>query len=229
MIRAVIFDMYETLITHYHGNSPLYFSPQMAEEAGVPLLLFQEIWRGKERERTVGEMSLEETLRLILKESKTESEEELLQKVSQIKEKRIKTAQDCFQNLHPGILPMLEALKEQNIKIGLISNCFSEEAGVIRESCLAPYFDAICLSYELGMRKPEPEIYAECVRRLGVKPEECLYVGDGGSNELEAAQTFGMQAVQASWYLHGREDWPGKQKSDFRSVYDPAEVVNIKA
>ena len=34
MIRAVIFDMFETLITHY--NSPLYFGKQMAEDAGIP-------------------------------------------------------------------------------------------------------------------------------------------------------------------------------------------------
>jgi hypothetical protein len=36
---------------------------------------------------------------------------------------------------------------------------------------------------------------------LGVMPEECLYVGDGGSYELESALSFGMHPVQAVWYL----------------------------
>lgn len=223
MIRAVIFDMYETLITHYHGKGPLYFSPQMAAQAEVPLARFQEIWRGKEHERTVGKLSLEKTLALILKEHHVYSED----KVRQMVEKRVITAQTCFQNLHSEIFPMLEELQRRNIKIGLISNCFSEEAHVIRESCLAPYFDAMCLSYELGMRKPEPEIYAECVRRLGVKTEECLYVGDGGSSELEAARAFGMKALQATWYLRRREDWPAKRKDDFLQAVAPMDVVGM--
>lgn len=218
MIHAVIFDMYETLITHYHGKTPLYFSPQMAKEAGVPLERFQEIWRGKERERTVGELSLEETLALIVKDES---------KVRQMAEKRTATAEICFQNLHPEILPMLEGLKKQNIKIGLISNCFSEEADVIRRSILAPYFDEICLSYELGMRKPEPGIYEACVNALGLESQECLYVGDGGSSELEAAQAFGMKAVQACWYLKEKEDWPAKRKEEFRQVLEPMKILDI--
>ena len=122
---------------------------------------------------------------------------------------------------------MLEELKRHDIKIGLISNCFSEEAYVIGKSCLAPYFDAMCLSYELGMRKPDAEIYAECVKRLGVKSEECLYVGDGGSSELEAAQAFGMKAMQASWYLKQREDWPVKRKDEFMQASEPIDVLRV--
>lgn len=218
MIRAVIFDMYETLITHYHGKTPLYFSPQMAAEAEVPLERFQEIWRGKECERTIGAVSLEETLALILKDDN---------KVKQIAAKRVATAESCFENLHPEVLPMLEELKEQNIKIGLISNCFSEEADVIRRSILAPYFDAMCLSYELGMRKPQPEIYKVCVDKLGVEPQECLYVGDGGSSELEAARGCGMEAVQATWYLTRREDRPAKRKEEFAQAMEPMDLLDI--
>ena len=43
MIRAVIFDMFETLITHY--NSPLYFGAQMAADAGIAENIFQSLWR----------------------------------------------------------------------------------------------------------------------------------------------------------------------------------------
>lgn len=223
MIRAVIFDMYETLITHYHGNSPLYFSPQMALEAGVALEKFQAIWRGKEYERTIGKISLEDTLALILKEESDDTEK----LIKRIADKRIATAEDCFKNLHPEILPMLDKLKEKGMCIGLISNCFSEEAQVIRESPLAPYFDVMCLSYEMGMRKPETEIYSECVRCLGVKADECLYVGDGGSSELEAARGFGMKTLQVCWYLSRREDWPAKRKKEFAQAMEPMEVVRF--
>lgn len=92
-------------------------------------------------------------------------------------------------------------MRERGIKIGLISNCFSEEAAVIKDSELFKYFDAICLSYDEGIQKPDLEIFNRCIEKLQVKAEECLYVGDGGSNELDAAATVGMKSVQATWYL----------------------------
>lgn len=42
MIKAVIFDMYETLVTHF--DSPLYFGLQMAQDLGIPENIFQELW-----------------------------------------------------------------------------------------------------------------------------------------------------------------------------------------
>ena len=96
---------------------------------------------------------------------------------------------------------MLVRLKEQGVKIGLISNCFSEESIVIRESVLFPYFDAVYLSYEQGVKKPDPEIFLRCVKELGVAAEECIFIGDGGSHELEASGSLGMRPLQAIWYL----------------------------
>ena len=65
MINAVIFDMYETLITLF--NSPLYFGTQIAEDAGISETDFQSIWRPAEKDRTIGKVSLEELLEKILK------------------------------------------------------------------------------------------------------------------------------------------------------------------
>ena len=52
MIKAVIFDMYETVITHY--ECPLYFGKQMAFDAGIEEEKFQKTWRATEEERTTG-------------------------------------------------------------------------------------------------------------------------------------------------------------------------------
>ena len=48
-----------------------------------------------------------------------------------------------------------------------------------------------------------------------MKAEECIYIGDGGSNELETARKLGMKAVQAAWYLQERTTQPAKRKHDF--------------
>lgn len=219
MAQAIIFDMFETLITHY--NSPLYFGRQMAEDAGVDPELFLTRWRGLEEERTIGKISLEQTLEMILKEGGVYTEDV----VSKIAARRVGTCESCFRTLHPEIIPMFAGLKEKGWRIGLISNCFSEEAQVIRNSVLFPYFDAVCLSYELGIKKPDEAIYRACMEKLSVEPEECVYVGDGGSNELEAAAGLGMKAFQAVWYLKEGTFQPMGRMQAFEQVESPMRLV----
>lgn len=221
MIRAVIFDMYETLITHY--NSPLYFGTQIAEDAGISTEVFLKDWRAATQDRFIGKVSLEELLEKIFRENQCYSEE----LVNKVVEKRIAINEDCFRNLHPEIISMLSSLKEKGILIGLISNCFPEEEAVIRKSELFPYFDAAMFSSEQGVVKPDVEIYKRCMKALSVNAEECLYIGDGGSDELEAARDIGMKAVQAAWYLKEGTFQPAGRKLEFTPVDRPLDVVRL--
>ena len=221
MIRAVIFDMFETLITHY--NSPLYFGKQMAEDAGIPADQFLSLWHPTEDERSLGKLTFEEVIEMILRENHCYSES--LLKI--IVGKRIAAKEECFRHLHAEIIPMLSALKQKGLLVGLISNCFSEEAEVIRRSELFPYFDGVYLSYEQGIQKPDEEIFRRCMDGFSVKAEECIYVGDGGSYELETARNLGMNAVQAVWYLQEGTSQPAKRKDDFLQIEKPLEVVQL--
>ena len=67
MIKAVIFDMYETLITQYGG--PVYFRAQMAADAGIDPVLFDALWIPSENDRTIGKQTLEETIEQILRQT----------------------------------------------------------------------------------------------------------------------------------------------------------------
>ena len=221
VIKAVIFDMYETLITLF--DSPLYFGTQMASDAGIAEERFQETWRAEEKNRTTGKITLEELLEKILRENNFFSEE----KMNYILKKRIWCKEEAFQHLHIEIIPMLRALKKGGIMIGLISNCFSEESMVIKKSILYPFFDAVCLSFDEGIQKPDPAIFERCIERLGVEADACLYVGDGGSNELEAAQRLGMQVVQAVWYLKEGINQPAQRKTDFEHIEKPMDIIEL--
>lgn len=220
MIQAVIFDMFETLITHY--EAPLYFGAQMAQDAGIDEERFLALWRPTESDRSVGRLTLEDTLEMILRSCGRYSEA-LVQKLTA---KRIATKEACFRHLHPEILPMLSALRARGCRIGLISNCYSEEAPVIRKSILFPYFDAVCLSFEQGVQKPDEEIFYRCTKALLVPPAACLYVGDGGSHELEAARALGMTAAQAVWYLHEDMTQPSQRNPDFLQLETPLAVLD---
>lgn len=221
MVKAVIFDMYETLITLY--ESPLYFGTQIASDADIEEEKFQEIWRAAETDRTIGKITLEKILEKILKANDCYSEA----KMNLIVNKRIRSREAAFEHLHKDIIPMLSALKQKGVLIGLISNCYSEEAMLIKQSVLYPYFDAVCLSFDEGLQKPDPAIFKRCLEMLNVQAEDCLYVGDGGSNELEAAETVGMKAVQAVWYLKEGTSQPSKKKNEFRQFETPLDILNI--
>lgn len=218
MIKAVIFDMFETLITHF--ACPLYMGKQIAEEAGIPEPKFREIWDTTEETRTLGKRTFEDVIEEILKVNNRYSTE-LFERIVR---KRKQSKEACFEHLHPQILPLLKELKENQVKIGLITNCYFEERDVIRNSILFPYFDAVCMSCELGMKKPEAAIFQKCMDELAVAPEECLYVGDGGSFELEAARSLGMHPLQATWYLIEGAKQPAKRNVEFRQAETPMEV-----
>ena len=89
-IKAVIFDMFETLVTHY--KHPLYFGEQIAEDLGISNDDFQRIWNASDEDRTIGKKTLETVLTDILEEYRIYSKERLNHIVS----KRIATKQKCF-------------------------------------------------------------------------------------------------------------------------------------
>jgi putative hydrolase of the HAD superfamily len=59
----------------------------------------------------------------------------------------------------------------------------------------APLIDVTVFSCKVGVQKPAPLIYQLTAEQLAVKPEACLYIGDGDSHELTGAAQVGMHPV----------------------------------
>lgn len=227
MIRAVLFDMYETLCTHY--RSPLYFGAQIAEDCGVDRSRFLSLWRDGERERarTLGQLTLAVLLEEILHHCGIEDADRRAGLIRLVEAKRLQCKKQCLFMLHPEILPMLHGLKARGMKLGVISNCYDEEARAIRAWTEGRCFDTLTLSCEEGVCKPDPEIFRRCMQRLQVQPEECLYIGDGGSRELETARELGMEAAQAAWYFLSVESYPSVPKEGFRQLSRPMDALEL--
>ena len=220
MINAVIFDMFETLITHF--ESPLYMGKQISNDIGIDEQKFREIWDTSDEDRTIGKRSLEEVIEEILKVNHCYSPQ-LFEKIIT---KRKMSKRECFEHIHPEIIPLFKTLKAMNIKLGLITNCYFEESEVIKNSVFFEYFDSVCMSCEIGVKKPDTRIFEKCMRDLDVAAKECLYVGDGGSFELETAKSLGMHPLQATWYLKDGVNQPAKRKKEFMQAESPLEVIS---
>lgn len=92
--------------------------------------------------------------------------------------------------------PVLRELKRRGLRTAVISDCTHELPAFLPSMPIAPLLDAGVFSVEVGRCKPDPMIYLEACWRLRVAPEECLYVGDGGSHELTGAAAIGMTPVR---------------------------------
>lgn len=221
MINAVIFDMYETLITQY--NNPQYFGRHIANDVDIEESVFMKSWEATEYDKTIGKMTFEDAVSKILKENNRYTDELM----NEISNKRKTAKKDNFKHLNKQIIPLLEELKKREIKIALITNCYSEEVEVIRNSCLFNYFDVVCFSYEEGLKKPDEKIFKLCLNRLNLCADECLYVGDGGSCELEGAENVGIKAVQAVWYIKNIPFYRDKISNKYSNVECPLDVLDI--
>lgn len=194
MIKAVIFDMFETLVTLFEGRT--YWGEDIAADTGADPVEFRREWHAIEKDRSTGKYTIEEGLEVVLKKLGLYSED----KVKLAASKRIAGLTDTFSNIPNETVELLKVLKNRGIKVGIITNTFSDERDMIRSSILMQYIDEALISYEQGLCKPDPALYKKITELLHVEPDECLFVGDGGSGELYAARDAGMHAVQCTWF-----------------------------
>ena len=83
-----------------------------------------------------------------------------------------------------------------------------------RESSLAKCFDVTVFSCEIRARKPDRALYRRAAASLGVEPGDCLYIGDGASDELAGAERAGMTALKISV-----EHIDARTQTDRRELY----------
>jgi putative hydrolase of the HAD superfamily len=95
----------------------------------------------------------------------------------------------------PGAIDVLEALREKGLKIGVLSDCTDEIPLLWPDSVYAPLVDVAVFSCSLGVRKPDLRTYAAVLAGLELTPDQCLYVGDGGSSELSGATIAGLRPI----------------------------------
>jgi putative hydrolase of the HAD superfamily len=113
-----------------------------------------------------------------------------------------------------GAPETIAALRARGLRLGLISNCSGDVVEHWERSPFGGLFDAVVLSADVGICKPDERIYRLALERLGVGPYEAVFVGDGHSGELAGAEAVGMRAIQVGSY----HPWTGERIEDLREL-----------
>jgi pyrophosphatase PpaX len=81
--------------------------------------------------------------------------------------------------IHPSAQMVLRKLKAKGLKLGIITDKYRRPVmDVLSHFGITELFDVVVTGYEVKKHKPEPDIVLEATKRLGVKPEQCVVVGD---------------------------------------------------
>jgi putative hydrolase of the HAD superfamily len=81
-------------------------------------------------------------------------------------------------NYYPDVGGFLKSAKRAGLKSGVISNCSYGAATLIGRLDVRKLFDHVFLSFEVGYRKPDPEIYHLALSALEMDPSEVLFIDD---------------------------------------------------
>jgi putative hydrolase of the HAD superfamily len=95
--------------------------------------------------------------------------------------------------LYDDALPVLDALRERGLKIGLLSNSSRDLDEFVAHHGLVA--DAVLTSHVHGKTKPHRTIFRAMLERLAVAPEAAVMVGDTIEDDVEGARAVGMRAV----------------------------------
>lgn len=123
--------------------------------------------------------------------------------------------------IFPNTIPLLKKLKEKGLLLGVITNGPSYlQNHKMDESGLRPYMDIVIVSGDLGVHKPNKEIFEITARELGLNCSECVYVGDHPVNDIEGALGAGMKAIRMNYGWFKDEGL----RSDVPNINDIIEV-----
>jgi putative hydrolase of the HAD superfamily len=102
-------------------------------------------------------------------------------------------------DLSPGAAEAVRALADRGVLIGIVSNTGRTPGLVLRRVLerhgLLRHFGPVTYSDEVGVRKPDAEIFLRTLAAAGVAPAEALHIGDNPDADVVGAQGVGMRAA----------------------------------
>ena len=165
-------DLYDTLVRTHWGQ----LSERITAELDIDkadLFRAYELTRAARGVGTYG--SVRGDMTAIVEAVGVDPDAELIERLLAMEREFSETGVELWEDS----LPVVRELRARGAKTALISNCSHSTRPIVDRLEIDAEFDAILLSFEVGMHKPDPAIYREALRRLGdVSPDRAVFVDD---------------------------------------------------
>jgi putative hydrolase of the HAD superfamily len=171
MRRAFLIDLYDTLV-HSEWDR---WRDELSRGAGIPVETLDRAFHDTHAARNTGVYpTIEDSTRAIVLAAGLPDDPETIRWWV---ETDVRFMQESVQ-LHPDSLPTLRALRQRGDATVLVSNCGPDTRLLVDRFQLETEFDSVILSFEIGVRKPDAEIYEAALRSVGTRAEDALFVDD---------------------------------------------------
>ena len=230
MIRAVLFDLDDTLFDHrgtsrralaaVRAATPAFQSWPLDEFERRHARMLEELHRGGVMQGSWSvDEAREERFRRLLSQSGIETGSEQAGEAARLY-RRTYLAE---RRLVPGADALLRVLR-RSVRLGIVSNnILAEQEDKLAYFNLRSVFDVLVVSAEEGVSKPEPGIFRVALARLGCPAEDAVMVGDTWAADILGAASVGMRAV---WFNRRGEPVPDPSLAvEIRSL-EPTEAVS---
>lgn len=220
MYRAVVFDLWMTLVTPPE-EAFAEFRRRWSRKLRVPSTRLDEFWFGEDayRQRETG--PIRDVIVELCRQLGVEAD------VDEVLAWRLELMRSALVP-DDGVVETLAELRGRGILTGLISNCTEDVALVWEETPFAGLFDVAVFSAAAGCMKPDRRIYELALAELPVEAPETIFVGDGANDELEGARRAGLMPVL--FQRNGeRPRWDGLERWSGRRVTEIPQVLELIA
>lgn len=126
--------------------------------------------------------------------------------------------------IYQDVPELLQKLKEKNVKLAVCSNKPHEAAVKVVETLFGHTFDYVIGQSEKTRRKPAPDAPLKAAEIFGVRPDECLYIGDTGT-DMQTGKAADMHTVGVLWGFRDKKEL--QENGAGRIVEQPLEILKI--
>ncbi|PWK06956.1 HAD family hydrolase [Tumebacillus permanentifrigoris] len=214
-MKAILLDLDETLFDHQHAcasglEAVRERCPELQQKSVKQLELeFYHLLNAMHHEVLQGRMTLEqarvERFRLIFRGCGRDVDGQDLQAVADFYSQVYQASRRPV----PGAVELLTALRAQGTTIAVLTNHMTHVQVDKLEACgLLPLIDHLITSEDVGVQKPDPQIFHKALEICGVQPQDALMVGDSWSADILGAQAVGLPSV---WLNRRRTPIPDAQ------------------
>ncbi|MCK4953544.1 HAD family hydrolase, partial [Candidatus Bathyarchaeota archaeon] len=214
-VKAVTFDLWETLLLEKDGDNSRRILARcknlekILDKFGVKISVMQldqtlkamsswlvSVWE------TNKDVTHLDQIRFIIKTALKKSVKMKKELIKELSSAYVSPLFEVPPYLNPDAPKVLQWLKERNTLIGLICNTGRTPGFSLRKflnnAGVADYFDVMFFSDEVGIRKPDPQIFQMAAKKLKVKPCEIIHVGDNLKSDIWGAKNAGLKTIYFS-------------------------------